>query len=312
MENTIERIFEKISLIEKKDGYTIRKPGHIFTDLVNNFRNEISKKDLISLYYYMSISEKCLSDYRRGNIKAGNFNFLKINNTEEIFIEPIRTGMHSLHYALIAYKEYAEDNNKEALMFIQNAISNSLKQSDTFEYFSITIGEQTLNKIRVFAKNNDIKDAKLEYIKVLNLFVFGIDTDELTCGQKILNMDVGERYGMIQHIINGTDIALNKILNKKGKLDFYYDAFSSVLENSKKQTDFEDMLWTFSTVCKISNNEQEDWIEEVDHSFNKLKFAPKSLQKVVIENILSCCEEYYINSKTTPAFAESINYIGIN
>lgn len=310
-ENTTE-ILKKIEFLEKSEGYKVKRPGHIFNDLVNNFRDSISKEHLVDLYYYMNISEKSLHDFRGMNIVAGNYNCSKIDKIGSLFIQPLEKGMYSLHYALLAYKEYVENNSDKAIQYLQKAIANSIEQSETFGYFSITIGEQTLNKIRVYAKDRDADKVISESAKIINLFVFNIDQEDIKCRDKIMELDTGEKYGMIQHIINSTEVALSKAFTYEEKLNILKNIFSQVLMNTAEYTDFENLLWAFQVISDIGNLTEEKWLENVNCSFYKLKYAPKSLQKIIVQTVISYSKDRLQEFVVKPAFNENIKFLEVN
>ncbi|MBG6063691.1 hypothetical protein IWX83_003508 [Flavobacterium sp. CG_9.1] len=159
MNQTINNILDKINdnaILSMEQVQFQNK--HIFDDLSNDFKSELGKEALMSLYYYMSISEKTLNQYRRRELFQANQNFKTLLSLENLFSEPVKNGMLSLHNSLLSYKNYVDGKYELAINEIDEAINLAIEQSKTFPYFIIVIGEQWLNKIRVYIKLQNLDE----------------------------------------------------------------------------------------------------------------------------------------------------------
>ncbi|KAB1229760.1 hypothetical protein [Chryseobacterium viscerum] len=275
-------ILEKIKTVEFRE-YEVKKPRHIFENLIEEFRKDIPEDVQAGLFYYMNLSEKSLSAFRVGNITLGNYHYTKMQSMRSYFIDPIYHGMISLDYALLAYKNYVENDFELAEENINRAIDSALIQSNAFPYFSIIIGEQSLNKIRVFARTKNEELYKAEVLRIIAFFMFNKHENE-RYKNIAETLPLIDKQGILKHIINNSYIAILKSLQdeKKTRLIFQ-QIFNELIEQNEFSGEHENLLIAMRCIAKI---EDEDFLDFLNENFSDIKSSPQKLVKIVIENYL--------------------------
>ncbi|WP_330745286.1 hypothetical protein [Chryseobacterium sp. CP-77] len=275
-------ILDKIKTVEFRE-YEVKKPRHIFENLIEEFRKDIPEDIQAGLFYYMNLSEKSLSAFRTGNTTLGNYLYSKMQSMNTYFIEPIHQGMISLDYALLAYKNYVENDFVLAEENIDRAIESALVQSNTFPYFAIIIGEQSLNKIRIFARTQNEERYKTEVMKILAFFMFNQHENE-NCKNLAEDLPLIDKQGMLKHIINNSYIAILKSSQdeKKTRLIFQ-QIFNTLLKQNEFSGDQENLLIAMRCIDKI---EDEDFLDYLNENFSHIKSSPQKLVKIIVENYL--------------------------
>ncbi|WP_426477213.1 hypothetical protein ACP3T3_18425 [Chryseobacterium sp. CBSDS_008] len=275
-------ILDKIRTVEFRE-YEVKKPRHIFENLIEEFKSEIPEDDQSGLFYYMNLSEKSLSAFRSGNTTLGNYHYTKMQNLRNYFIDPIYHGMISLDYALLAYKNYVENDFELAEENINHAIESALIQSKTFPYFAIIIGEQSLNKIRIFARIKDEVQYSAEVLKIIAFFMFNKHEGDLY--QKIAeDLPWIDKQGMLKHIINNSYIAIQKSLkDDKRTARIFQQIFHSLLKQNEFSGDQENLLVAMQCINKIEDG---DFLEFLNENFSSIQSSPQKLVKIIIENYL--------------------------
>lgn len=314
MNETINNIFEKVSTLNKQ--LPNQKPfqnNHIFDDLTNHFKDEIKSEDLISMFFYMNILEKSLNQYRIRDLNLGNHNFDKLLSLEPYFKEPIKNGMLSLHSALISYKNYVDGNYTLALAEIDKAIFSAIEQSKSFPYFIIAVGEQWLNKVRIYIRLKDISRIKDETIKLLLFIMYGAYPNEIGV-ENIHKVPKDHRFQMLQHIINSIDLALIRSSIPHNSIIEIYKTISSNIGVENMKTEETDIEMTYK-ILDCLNYSDEQFIVSLNKNFLSFSKSPKALQRVTLEILMKFCEEknYNITDFTeNNGFIKTINNLGVN
>jgi hypothetical protein len=312
MKQIINKILNKI-----EDNYILSKEKvelqnkHIFDDLRNNFKSELGKEALMTLYYYMSISEKALNHYRRRELLQANQNFNTSLTLEYSFIEPVKNGMYNLHYALYSYKNYVDGNYELAISQLDEAINLAIEQSKTFPYFISVIGEQWLNKIRVYIKLQNINETIKQTILLNQFLIYGNHENEIV-RDNLKAVPIEHRTQMITHVINSIDLAFNKAFN--GHNNFYETISKEILAQKELDTQIEDVQNAYK-IIELKTTDTLAFLESININFESIKKIPIALQKYIFTEFLKICEEQNFEISRHPNnnfFFESLSYLDIN
>ena len=284
-----ELIHNILSKIESDCGTQIVQPQfknrHIFDDLSNNFKSELSSEAKMSLYYYMSHSEKALNHYRNREFYQGNGSFEKLFPLDNFFVGAIRNGMLSLHNSLSSYKNYVEDNYSQAILEIDLAISLAIEQSKTFPYFVIAIGEQWLNKVRVLIKTGNLSETIVETI-LLNQFLLYGKHDNHTATANIEMVEAEHRKLMLTHVINSIDIALGKSF--KGKEDFYNIISKEIPTSRVVNPALKSIVSGYQVIHSMAAGEA-GFLEQLAQNFESIEMCPKALKQFIFNEFIRVC-----------------------
>lgn len=273
--NNIEKI--KALLNQFSDKEPILKPKHIFADLIQHFEDALEKQNVNSLFYYMSLSEKCLDSYRKRNIPLGDFYYNNLQQYTSSFLPPIKNGMLSLHDALAAYKAFVEGDNKNAISLLNSAINNAESQWGTFPYFIIATSEQQLNKIRVYINNKD----HAAFLSETKIVLFNLITNQ---NPKFITLSYEEKFGMLQHIFNSIEIAAYKSFGTDESVVEVFDNILNMIGNEKKiiSAEFSDLEKYIYYYTNLDINYKKN--PAFFHQIFEYKI-PKSLKKILLFKI---------------------------
>lgn len=285
--------------VEKNSIDNDFKPKHIFDSLISYGKDFIAEDTINALFYYMHLSEKCLFNFRSKDVLTGNYEFNKLSQYSNYFVEPINFGMESLHKALTAYKNFVENDYSLALSNIDDALRLAVIQSNSYPYFISIVGEQTLNKIRIYIKQEKIIEALQETIDILKLYFFNIHIDENYVKYMEI-LDSKDKIGMIHHILNSVIISLRKSNVDYNILkDFLINIANGItnLENTSDKL----LLHTERTLLLLKAiNYKDKFLSLVSKNFEDFENSPIHLQKIICTDIF--------NTYTT----QIINYINDN
>ncbi|WP_140418671.1 hypothetical protein [Pedobacter sp. AJM] len=284
-----ELIHNILNKIEGDDRISIAQPKfknrHIFDDLSGYFKSELSKEEKMSLYYYMSHSEKALNHYRNREFYQGDGSFKKLFPLDDFFSDKIRSGMMSLHYSLSSYKNYVESNYPLAMSEIDAAKLLAIEQSKTFPYFVIAIGEQWLNKVRVLIKTGNLSDTISETILLNHFLLYGKHSDQ-TAVANIETVETEHRKLMLTHVINSIDTALGKSF--KGKEDFYSIISKEIPTSEPVHQELKPIIDAYQVINAVSKGEA-DFLEQLVQNFNNIETCPKALKQFIFNEFIRVC-----------------------
>lgn len=279
----MESLIEKIKNSENLERFNY-KSKHIFDDLISHFKNSINQSDMAILYYYMNLSEKSLFSFREGDIENGNFYFSKSSTYEKKFKEPISNGMLSLHYALFAYKNYVEKEYYLAQMHLEKAIDFSKNQAATFPYFIITVGEQSLNKIRLYARVLNKDKVVIEAINIISLFLYK-NSNDLNITKSIDVISEDDKYGMLRHIINNTQQAIVKAYGKEITIEIFEEIAKGLSLFFKENDNLRNLDIAFRCIYYSTYN-RILFIDMIEKNLDEILSCPKSLKDIILEKII--------------------------
>jgi hypothetical protein len=266
--------------------------NHIFDDLAEYFKDNIQRDDLMAMFYYMNTLEKSLSQYRRGDINLGNLSFNKLLALESSFKEPVQNGMLSLHSALISYKNYVHKDYDLALIEVDKAIHFASEQSKTFPYFIIAIGEQWLNKNRIFIKTRNV-DKLFEETTLLNQFLlYGICENDMV-KEKIEKVPQEHRHQMLNHVINSIDLGLRReFLNSDDIVNFYKELSRKVLSIGEVETKDTIIEMSYKIINCLNSQDSNEFMNFINENYIVISKSPKALQRIIIEEFIKICDEF--------------------
>ena len=287
-----------INILNKIDNHSLLsnqlsfQNNHIFDDLTDYFKDSIQRNDLMAMFYYMNTLEKSLSQYRRGDLNLGNLSFNKLLGLESSFKEPVQDGMLSLHSALISYKNYVDKDYDLAIIEIDKAIHFATEQSRTFPYFIIAIGEQWLNKNRVFIKTRNL-DKLFEETTLLNQFLlYGIYDNDLV-KEKIEKVPQEHRHQMLNHVINSIDLGLRRdFLSSEDIITFYKKLSKKVLSIREVRTNDKIIEISYKIINCLNSEDSNEFMNFINENFIVLSKSPKALQRIIIDEFIKICDEF--------------------
>lgn len=312
MNSMIDTILNKIDHGKVLSMESVRfQNKHIFDDLVSNFKSDMDKATLMGLYYYMSISEKTLNHYRRREFFQANQNYETLESLENLFVAPVKDGMCNLHMALTSYKNYVDGKYDLALLQLDQSIDFAIKQSKTFPYFINVIGEQWLNKIRVYCKIKDF-DAVLRESYLLNQFlIYGIHQDEFV-ERCCLQVPLSHRNQMLIHVTNSIDSAVAKSF---AQTDDFYRILSEKIIAKTGQTPQDDAIEKAYEVLFLLSEGEDRFLKGITDNFESLKKVPYALQKNIFSSFVSICDSYdydFSMHENSSHIFETFKYLTIN
>lgn len=278
MNNTeqIKTLLDKIS-----EQHTLVKPKHIFADLIKHFEHSLEKQNINSLFYYMSLSDKCLDNYRKRNIPLGDYYYNTLSQYTSFFISPITSGMLSLHDALTAYQYFVKEDYDYALSLLSSAVKYAENQWSTFPYFIIATSEQQLNKLRVYIHNKQYDELLFETSNVL----FNLITNE-NVKFNILSYD--QKFGMLQHIFNSIEVAVFKSYKTDNMVIEVFDDVVRMLDEKKISPEFSDLEMYIYYYLNLDMNLKKN--PTFFHQIILEYRLPKSLKKILLFKINSISE----------------------
>ncbi|WCT14355.1 hypothetical protein [Mucilaginibacter jinjuensis] len=168
LQEGIEAVLGKFILAEIKqsqtNGFNAR---HIFHDLEENFKDNLTEDEVSTMFYAFLKYEEALSKFKQKQPSSGNFILTHLQALEIEYNKSVRSGMNSLFKAVVAYQAYAELNYEAALYELSDAIQLAIDQGETFPLFLACVQEQWLNKLRVLFKAKNLSILESETIGLI-------------------------------------------------------------------------------------------------------------------------------------------------
>ncbi|MCJ7932653.1 MAG: hypothetical protein MUW56_03195 [Chryseobacterium sp.] len=278
MEQLILDIAESLEKKSEKEMDASRGK-HIFTSLEKFFGPQLDENKA-ALYYYMTISEKALVHYRNREKAQGDYYFLKAEGLTEHFSEPVLDGMTNLHLAISAYRNYVNNEFDTAEKELDLAIDYAVKQSETFPGFISVIGEQWLNKIRIYIKKKDMAHTISQTIQLLHLILYGIHENP-AIENSYKSVETEDRIGMLDHVINSIHSAYESSFKETDS--FYLNICDHIVVPDRASIN-NDVLSGY-LLLKYNSSDTESFVKHIHENRNILPKLPVSMQKKIFTKI---------------------------
>jgi hypothetical protein len=298
IDNILSKFNESDTLLAKKNAY---ESFHIFNNLKENFGSFLTASDSLNLYYNVNLFESCLGFLRKKELFTAVAVFANINIQDDSFPAIMRPGMMSLYNAMASYKDYVFADFEGALLKLDLAIKYTEEQGLTYPFFLTTIGEQWLNKMRVYIR---LKDEQLFLSESVNLYKFllGGEYHNEAVAEIYNTLDENIHHQVLNHVLNSVDLALRRTYNDDHKtLLRYYNGLAQDILLLDKCLD-EDILICFRMILTFGNNNRTQFLDEVNLNFESVQKAPNSLQRVISEHLITIINDCAFPIHDHPCF----------
>jgi len=261
---------------------TTYKPLHIFRELIKHYQDRIQLQEKLLLFLHFEKYETCLQFCRTRELSTATFLMDEINKLSFDFPTCLKPGMESLHLAIVAYYEYAFLRYDNALDYLDRAIEKAKQQSADFPLMTGSIGEQWLNKIRVFLKRKDMSVVVEEAVR---LFSFCLDgkypETEIATRYKSLGYD--NHKLMISHVINTTCegiLAFHADSFERSE-PFYQEIFGALALNVSPDT-LDNYTAAIVRLIARYHTDEEGFADVIGGQFEALQKSPRFLKKIAL------------------------------
>ena len=258
------------------------RPLHIFREMIKRYQDQVQLKEKFLLFLHFEKYETCLQYCRTRELGTATFLMNEINKLKSDFPSCLKEGMESLYLAVVAYYEYAFLRYKSANEYLDLAIEKAKAQSKDFPLMTGSIGEQWLNKIRVYLK---MKDTSLIIDETVKLFSFCLDgkypDTEIAARYKGLGYD--NHQLMINHVINTTCdgiLALHKDSFQQADT-FYKEIFSSPVLNAPADS-LDSNTAAIIKLVALYYKDEKAFTDAIPGHFEALQKSPRFLKKAAL------------------------------
>lgn len=273
--------FTNIKVLESTEN--VYRPLHIFRELIKHYNHQLTLTDKTLLFLHFEKYESCLQLSRKRELSTATFLMSEMRKLSFDFPSPLKHGMNSLYFAMVAYYEYAFQRYDSALENLDIAIQDAIVQGKKFPLMLCSIGEQWLNKVRVYLKMKNIPVIIKETTKLFSFCLTGTHTDrEVETLYKTLGYD--NHKLMIDHVINSV---CEGIMRMYTDILIYSEALYSdilfalepILNN---QTLNEHAATIIKLIITYYKGDDTTFFKAIANHFEALQNSPRFLQKLVL------------------------------
>jgi tetratricopeptide (TPR) repeat protein len=268
------------------------QPFHIFRKLIAWFENQLTTQEKVLLFLHFERYENCLQLSRRKELASASFVLDEIRGFNNNFPSCVQHGMQSLFNAMFAYYEFASGYNENALKLLDVAIGHAEQQGKNFPLMLGSIGEQWLNKVRVYLKINDTEAVVNESAALFELCLRGkYSNEEVTTLYRTLDYSMHKL--LIDHVINSVGEGIMRAYN------YNFDNAAVVFARIFSSMDSglaTDTLHSYTSIIikqlvKLYKQDIPGFYIGVYDQFEALQKSPRVLQRLVLIYYMRCSEQ---------------------
>jgi hypothetical protein len=200
MTEQLKKIFE--DLIINPTNKEIYNRNHIFYDVKNMIKNQLTENQLIDVYYHFSLYEKCLKYSQERNFSLADY---WVNNAKKLYADlsdNLKEPLGLMYYPMIAYYHFIREEHDSATDFLKKElflIDNFIKDDALKIEFKL---EQLINLYRLSFSMGNRKNI-LKYGTIILSYVLLNDSTNDFFKQKPFHLlDKKNREMWIDYVVN--------------------------------------------------------------------------------------------------------------
>jgi hypothetical protein len=270
-----------------------KRSSHIFYDLVDYFKTDLTSGQYMNAYYFHFTVEKILSFSRNRQLKTAHLLYQKVLEMDKEFCPAIvDPGMRSFLLSCEGYLDYAQSDYDSALSKMNEAIERTLLQGDTMPRFIVSVYELQLNILRVHIKMQNTAAMAQLTTRLLNSLFFD-ENDLPQFSSEMSNLDEEERATWLGHILGNFIYSLNQnyVADPSEIRRILRRVLQAFFEAGVRQPDKN--IHVYNALRILYAASQEDFTEFnvlLNRHFGSLKYCADNVKREILKNYLEMPE----------------------